>query len=110
MKSHIENSCLVLSPEGRIDAANAQEFERCAMEELERQPDMEPVLDLAEVSYISSSGLRAVLKLSKRLPHPMQVRNVSPEICDIFRMTGFNRFFVAHAQNCHITARTHAVI
>ncbi len=89
VKSHVEKSCLVLSPEGRIDAANAREFERDAMEELERHPGLEPVLDLEEVSYISSSGLRAVLNLSKSLTHPMQVRSVSPEVYDIFRMTGF---------------------
>lgn len=70
----------------RIDSANAA----AVGEEAETLlAGTEPaVLDAAGLAYISSAGLRMILRLRKRLPD-MKIVNVSPEVYEIFEMTGF---------------------
>jgi uncharacterized protein (TIGR02172 family) len=46
------------------------------------------VLDASSLEYISSAGLRVILRLKKAYPD-ITVYNVSSEIYDIFEMTGF---------------------
>lgn len=70
---------------GRIDTSNAAEFEKEMMGLV--SPDM--VLDAAELEYISSAGLRVLLKLRKQLGKPVQILNVSPDVYEIFEVTGF---------------------
>ena len=52
------------------------------------------MLDFADVSYISSAGLRVILKTRKVMSRQgdMVVRNVKPEIYEVFEMTGFLDF------------------
>lgn len=52
------------------------------------------VLDLKELSYISSAGLRVILIAQKRMYElgELIVRNVNPDIMNIFSMTGFVNF------------------
>ena len=46
------------------------------------------ILDASRLDYISSAGLRVILRLRKELPD-LSVINVSSEVYDIFDMTGF---------------------
>jgi anti-sigma B factor antagonist len=48
----------------------------------------ELVIDLANLEYISSAGLRVLLSLKKQIA-ALKVKNVRPEIMEIFDMTGF---------------------
>ena len=52
------------------------------------------ILDLKELSYISSAGLRVILIAQKRMYElgELIVRNVNPDIMNIFTMTGFVNF------------------
>ena len=67
----------------RIDVASCAELEN---ELLDKKPEE---LDASELDYISSSGLRSLLKLSKEIPGRLKIVNVSPEIYEIFTTTGF---------------------
>ena len=49
------------------------------------------ILDADDLGYISSAGLRIIIKLVKREKNVV-VTNVSPEIYDIFRVSGFTNF------------------
>jgi len=62
---------LVLSPEGRIDHANSEEFRRALNPLIQRcsANDERLVLDLAGVDYVSSAGLRCFM-LRKSRPSP----------------------------------------
>ena len=73
---------------GKIDSNNAKQFEQ----ELLSAADglSEATLDAAELEYISSAGLRALLRLKKTLGATVNIVNVSPEIYDIFEVTGFS--------------------
>ena len=74
---------------GRIDSMNAAKFETNLMASYEANGKLE--LDAAKLQYISSAGLRVLLKLRKRQGE-LTVLNVSPEIYDIFEVTGFTEF------------------
>lgn len=67
---------------GKIDSANAPEFEKEIMAALPTE------IDAGELEYISSAGLRVLLKLTKAVGD-VTVQNASPEVYDIFDVTGF---------------------
>ena len=67
---------------GNIDSTNAPEFEKELMAALPTE------IDAAELEYISSAGLRVLLKLSKAVGE-VTLNNVSPEVYEILDVTGF---------------------
>ncbi len=78
---------LTVKLSGRISSSNAPQVE----EELKKEIgafDGDLTLDAAELEYISSAGLRVVLRIKKDNPST-KVINCSPEVYDIFDMTGF---------------------
>jgi anti-anti-sigma factor len=57
------------------------------------------LLDMAEVSFLSSSGLRALLLMRKELlAHEGELRlcELRPEIQEVFVLTGFTQVFTIH--------------
>lgn len=92
MKTAIENGYLVISLEGTIDSTNAEEAERQIGALLLENPPLPLMLDAEHLRFISSAGLRMVLRISKQVETPPIVRNVSLEVYDIFEMTGFTSF------------------
>ena len=89
MKTSQEHNKLTLFPEGRIDTGNAAETEREMTEAVNAVPGAELVIDAGKLEYISSAGLRVLLKLRKQTGKPLDVVNVSPEVYEIFETTGF---------------------
>ena len=79
-----DNNTIKLS--GRVDSNNAKQFED---ELLAAAVGDDITLDAAELEYISSAGLRVLLKLKKQTAGEVKVINASPEIFDIFDVTGF---------------------
>ena len=74
---------------GRIDSSNAQETETRIMSELSgNNASLSLILDASSLEYISSAGLRVILRLKKSFPDLM-IENVNPEVYDILEMTGF---------------------
>lgn len=72
---------------GRIDSQNAAAVEAQMLEKL--TVDREPVvLDAAHLEYISSAGLRVLLRIRKTHPD-MRITNVNSEVYEILDMTGF---------------------
>lgn len=83
--SRKENGTVTASVAGRIDSTNAAEFEKEIMAEATEHG---LVLDMEGLKYISSAGLRVILKLRKRYPN-LTILNASTEVYEIFDMTGF---------------------
>ena len=67
---------------GKIDSNNASAFEKELLAALPRE------LDASKLEYISSAGLRVLLKLTKAVGE-VTLNNVSSEVYDIFDVTGF---------------------
>lgn len=83
-----EATKLTLAIEGRIDTTTAPQFEA----EIDAIADVtELVLDFAGVEYISSAGLRVVLKAQKLMNQKgkMKLTNVNDDVMDVFDITGF---------------------
>ena len=82
-----EDGTLTLALTGRIDSGNAAEAER-QITEATAGFSGALVVDIAALEYISSAGLRVILRLKKAYPQ-MKIINASTEVYEIFDMTGF---------------------
>ena len=90
MRTEIHDGTLTIFLEGKIDSNNAGETEAKIMETLAHNPEASKVqIDADGLSYISSAGLRVLLKVRKQLKRSLPVLNVSGEVYDIFSVTGF---------------------
>ncbi len=93
MKTTPINNTLTIYPEGRIDTNNAPVLEQELFASVEANPDADPVIDAENLVYISSAGLRVLMKLRKQIGKNLPILNVSPEVYDIFETTGFTDLF-----------------
>lgn len=89
MKTVTENEELVLFLEGRIDSGNAGVVENEIQTAMTAHPDHTPVFDCSRLDYISSAGLRVLMKISKQTGKRLEAREASPDIYEILDMTGF---------------------
>lgn len=83
-----DDNILYLALEGRIDASNASAAEEKIFEIRKANGQKNTVIDADNLEYISSAGLRVILKIRKEEPK-LAIINVSPDIYDVFDMTGF---------------------
>lgn len=86
-----ENGKVILGLEGRIDSNNAGEVEKQVMEALAAHAGMMPVINMGKLAYISSAGLRVLMKIRKRAKVPVDVLDCSPEVYEILDTTGFTQ-------------------
>ncbi len=77
---------------GRIDTITALDFEKAVDEVLEEANSL--IFDLEGVEYISSAGLRVILKAQKVMGNKgkMTIVNVPQAVREIFDITGFSDF------------------
>lgn len=73
---------------GSIDSSNALHWEEKIREQLEGKEGEPIILDAASLEYISSAGLRVLLRIKKKNPE-IRLINASPEVYAILDMTGF---------------------
>ena len=73
---------------GRIDSGNAAAVEQQLNDQLKDAEGRGVILDASDLVYISSAGLRVILRLKNSMPY-LKIINVRPEVYDIFEMTGF---------------------
>ena len=84
----IEEKILYLELNGRIDSSNADQAEALIQTIREAHPDLQSVLDAEHLEYLSSAGLRVVLRL-RRDVEDLKIINVNTEVYEILDMTGF---------------------
>ena len=84
----IDKNILYIAIEGRIDASNAAEAEEKIFCIKNENPDKHTVLDADHLEYISSAGLRVILRLRKEEPK-LAIINVAADVYEVFDMTGF---------------------
>lgn len=83
-----DKNILYISIEGRIDASNASLAEEAISAIKKENEGKHTVIDADNLEYISSAGLRVILKIRKEEPK-LAIINVAPEVYDVFDMTGF---------------------
>ena len=89
MKTLFENGRLTVYFEGRIDTNNAPAVDKDLKDAVSASGAEDIVIDADKLEYISSAGLRVLMKLRKGLSKPIPVINVSNDVYDIFETTGF---------------------
>lgn len=92
MKSDFSNGALTIFLEGRIDSENADAVES-ELKEISALNNVGIIFDAKDLNYISSAGLRVLLKIKKLTQNTIKIVNVSDEIFDIFDITGFSDIF-----------------
>ncbi len=88
MKTTIENNTITLFLEGRIDTNNAPQTEQEIFSAVEGRAE-DIVIDASGLEYISSAGLRVLMKLRKSIKKELPMINVSRDIYEILETTGF---------------------
>ncbi len=83
---------LLITVSGRIDPTTAPEFEKAVMGNLDGVKDF--VLDLKDVPYTSSAGLRTLLLAQKKMMKQgsMTLKNVQSSVLEVLKVTGYIKF------------------
>ena len=84
----LDKDILYIAVEGRIDASNAAQAEEKIFAIKNDNPGKHTVIDADNLEYISSAGLRVILRLRKEEPK-LAIINVAPDVYEVFDMTGF---------------------
>ena len=84
-----EGNKLTIELEGRLDTTTAPELEAVLKESLNGVSDL--TLDMEQLCYLSSAGLRVVLAAQKQMNKQghMTVTHVCEAIMEVFEITGF---------------------
>jgi len=94
LHSHIDN-IPVLSVSGKIDAMTSRDLE-VALVDLINQNKKILIVDMANVVYLSSSGLRVLMASLNELRKgdgDLLLASLQPFVKDVFSLTGAIRFF-----------------
>ena len=84
----IDKDILYIAIEGRIDASNATSAEEEIFRIKNENPGKHTVIDADRLEYISSAGLRVILRMRKEEPK-LAIINVAADVYEVFDMTGF---------------------
>lgn len=85
-----EKKILTIAIDERIDSTNATKLGEALEGIRQENPEYRMILDVEEMPYISSAGLRVLLSLRKE-QGGLKLVNVSSEIYEILEVTGFSQ-------------------
>ena len=92
MKHKLEGESLTIYLEGEINSYTSEDVEREIDKIVTENSFSSLILDLKDLSYISSAGLRIIVKLKQKYDDTSLV-NVPSGVYDIFEMVGFDNMF-----------------
>ena len=93
IKKSKENQTLNIKLLGRLDTNTAPELDENIKGDLDSVNEI--IIDLKELDYISSAGLRTILVIHKAMnakSGKLVIKNVKDEVMEVFDMTGFSSF------------------
>ena len=88
-------NAVIIQPVGRIDTNTSTEFEEKLVEILDRS-ETNIVVDLSEIDYVSSAGLRVFLMAAKKiksLSGNFILAAMNDHIKEVFDISGFTPIF-----------------
>ena len=91
----VEDNKTVWELSGWLDTKSAPEFQEVINSLDESTTDL--TLDLEELAYISSAGLRLLVSLNKMMKGNLTLRNVTKDVMDILKITGFDGYLKVEA-------------
>ena len=86
----LNGETLTLKVIGRLDTSTAPQLEAEMNDSLDSAKDL--ILDFSELEYISSAGLRVILKAQKLMNKQgtMKLTGVNDTVMEVFDITGFS--------------------
>ena len=87
-KHELKDQALTLYFKGEINFQTSQQVENEAMSILKQETFKEVILDFHDVTYVSSAGLRVILKIKQTFIN-VSIINASLNVYDVLQMTGF---------------------
>lgn len=91
IEKKLDGNTLVFALDGRLDTTTAPELEN-EIGDLDGVEEL--IFDMEKLEYISSAGLRVILKAQKIMNEKgsMKLKNVGESIMEVFEITGFSDF------------------
>ena len=89
IEKNLDGRRLTVTLVGVLDSTTSPELDR----ELQNMENVdEVVLDLKELAYTSSAGLRVIMGLKRRLAgRPLKLENIGAEVREVLDMTGSSK-------------------
>lgn len=86
----VDGGKLTIALDGRLDTMTAPELEEAIKGDIDTVSSAE--LDLTNLEYVSSAGLRVILSIHKTLSKKegLVVKNVNETVAEVFEVTGFS--------------------
>jgi anti-sigma B factor antagonist len=99
LKRSDEGSATVLEVVGRLDAATSDTL-LATLQEIIAEAPSQVVLDLREMDYVSSAGLRVLLIAAKQVrnrPTRLTLCALRPNVAEVFEISGLTGLFAITA-------------
>jgi len=87
-----EGKSLIFSPKGRLDAVTTPEFESTVLSAVDKG-DIQVLIDMGNIDYISSAGLRSFVVLMKKLKQlhgRLILFALQKQVMEVFVICGFS--------------------
>ncbi len=97
MNYSFENGVLTYEFSGKYNASKVEEVDKDIFEIFNNNPAEKVIIDCENLEYISSAGLRIILRLGK-LAKEFLINNVSKDVYEILNTTGFTKMFNTRAK------------
>ena len=89
IEKKLDDRCLTVTLTGELDSITSPELDR-EVQNLENVEEV--VLDLKELAYTSSAGLRVIMGLKRRLSgRPLKLENIGAEVREVLDITGLSK-------------------
>jgi anti-sigma B factor antagonist len=98
IREETRSGVLLVTASGRLDSNTAGALE--AVLPARAQAEAKLILDLADVPYVSSAGLRVLLmgaKAARATGHKLVLTGLSPSVREVFDISGFTSIFAIEA-------------
>ncbi|MBE6009861.1 MAG: STAS domain-containing protein [Lachnospiraceae bacterium] len=90
VRGEVKNGQMVINLSGHVDSNNSAQIEAEIQDCISGNENLDLVMDVENLSYISSAGLRVILRLRKNNPE-LCIKNACSEVYEILEMTGFTQ-------------------
>jgi anti-sigma B factor antagonist len=93
-----QNGITIFALEGRVDSEGAVDLD-LALQAATSEGKHKMVLDMSQVRYINSAGLRTladILTQNKANNGDLKLINLNPKVQRVFQIIGFDKFFTIY--------------
>lgn len=93
LKKEVFGVWILFSIKGRLDAQSAPDFDKEVLPEIDKRLDI--VLDVSELDYISSMGIRSVVQAAKKtaeVNHHVAICGMRPAVKEVIEASGIDAF------------------